>query len=205
MFRTAGRSAGFVGLCVANQINVRFEPAGPIEGAATRVRPLRSWSTEVYYLPDDTFPVAPAPVSTADRPTEDANCRSIDSRRTHIFLAPDPDVLARALAALSQARATASAGLSPVPLDCPSTEAGQPRLDEQRCLALIARIELDRVDRVSGCPGLEPWRCVIAEIGFDPGAGESEGTMAEIRIDDGGPGQSPVRITVSRIAPPLMP
>lgn len=204
MFRSIGRSSGLVGLCTSDQIQVRFAPAGPVQGAATRVRTDRSWSSPIFYLAEDAPASAPAAVSAEARPAADAACRAIDPRRTHIFLAPDPDLLARALAVLNQAVAAAGAGAPLAPLDCAATGwEGHAPLDPRQCTALIARIDVDLVDSAAPCPGAEPWGCTIVEIGLEP---DSEGIdRVELRIDDGGPGLPPARLAVSRIAPPPIP
>lgn len=203
MFRSIGRSSGLAGLCASDQIQVRFAPAGPVQGAATRVRTDRSWSSPIFYLAGEAA-AAPVAVSAEARPAADAACRAIDPRRTHIFLAPDPDLLARALSILTQAAAAARAGSPPAPLDCAATGwEGHAALDRRQCTALIAGIDVDLVDSAAPCPGAEPWRCTIVEIGLEPGSGEID--RIEVRIDDGGPGLPPARLAVSRIAPPPMP
>jgi hypothetical protein len=204
MFRSVGRSSGFVSLCSADQIQVRFAPAGPIQGAATRVRPDRSWSSPIFYLAGEAATAMPTAVSAEARPAADAACRAIDPRRTHIFLAPDPDLLARALSVLAQAVVAARAGAALAPLDCAATGwEGHAPLDSRQCAALIAGIDVDRVDSAAPCPGADPWRCTIVEIGLEPGSGPID--RVELRIDDGGPGLPPARLAVSRIAPALVP
>ena len=201
MFRSIGRSSGLVGLCASDQIQVRFAPVGPIQGAATRVRTERSWSSPIFYLADESVASTPTAVSAEARPAADAACRAIDPRRTHIFLAPEPDLLARALGALAQAAAAARTGAAWAPLDCAATGwQGHAPLDRRQCTALIAGIDIDLVDSAAPCPGAEPWRCTIVEIGLAPGSGPID--RIEVRIDDGGPGQKPARLVVTRIAPP---
>jgi hypothetical protein len=203
MFRSVGRSSGLAGLCASDQIQVRFAPAGPIQGAATRVRPDRSWSSPIFYLAGEAA-AAPAPLSAEARPAADTACRAIDPRRTHIFLAPDPDVLARALGVIAGAAAAARHGTMPAPLDCAATGwEGHAPLDHGRCAALVAGIDVNLVDSAAPCPGAEPWRCMIVEIGLEPGPAGID--RIELRIDDGGPGQPPARLVVTRIAPPPAP
>ncbi|HEY5712065.1 MAG TPA: hypothetical protein VIT38_09230 [Allosphingosinicella sp.] len=203
MFRSVGRSSSLAGLCAADQIQIRFAPAGPIQGAATRVRTDRSWSSPIFYLVESALAATPAAVPAAARPAADAACRAIDPRRIHIFLSPDPDLLARALGIVTQAAAAARAGTATAPLDCAATGwEGHAPLDTRQCSALIAGIDLERVDSAAPCPGAEPWRCTIVEIGLEPGSGPID--RIEVRIEDGGPGLPPARLAVGRIAPPPM-
>ena len=202
-WRAHGRSSGFAGLCVAEQILVRFAAGGNRPpGPATRVRPERTWSTPVYYLTDDRIAFPPAALADAARPAEDSNCRAIDPRHVHVFLTRDAERLARTLGLLSQAVDAARRGTARAPLDCADTGGeGQAPLDSTQCMALIARIELDRVDAVRPCPGAER-PCTIAEIGFDAPPGGI--ARVELVIDDQGDDRPPAGLVVHRLTLPAI-
>jgi hypothetical protein len=202
MFRSPGRSSGTAGLCVSDQIQMGFEPAGPIQGAATPVRPTRTWSSPIFYLANDRVALSAAPVGENARPAADAECRSIDPRHVHVFLARDPERLARTLAIVEQAIAAAQRGVTPVPIDCSATGGqGHVQLGTRECMALVARIEMDRADQVRPCPE-EAWNCTRIEISLDPPAGSID--LIELRILDGEPGAPPSRLIVTPIAPPSL-
>lgn len=197
-----GRSTGRAGLCQADQVGVQFEPAGPNRGAATLIRPSRSWSGPFFYLARPRVAPTGAPLAEAARPGQEAACRAIDPRGTHLFFARDPDTVAQALPAMAQAVGKARARRR-LPLDCTATGSTEAMpLNARRCRAFVARIDVTLAHMVSTCRSQAATRCFEAQLSFDPRSGPI--SWATFRIEDGGPGTVPARVAIIRMEPPLV-
>src|ERR1700710_483490 len=82
-FATVPGAANAEGLCETQWVTVYFEPAGPLRGADTPVRPRRINSSTAYIVRDlARFRAASSGDSESER-NADAACRAIDPRLAH--------------------------------------------------------------------------------------------------------------------------
>jgi hypothetical protein len=187
-FYTLPHGANIAGMCRTELMVVEFEPAGPLAGADTPVRPRRITSAPAYFVRDRARLRAgdPNEDEAEDDDRIDAACAAIDPRRAHIIRAQHEYQLGIGLQLLLDLAEAARAGRALVPLDCSSlAEIGTPLTDTQ-CLAEFARLGLDAVVLISPCDppaAIVCHRLFVGGYQVDLGMTPNNQRLARARID----------------------
>ncbi len=165
-FVTVPRAANAAGLCETQWVTVEFEPAGPLRGADTPVRPRRIDSETAYIVRDPARFRGGSDGGAGREASADAACRAIDPRHTHSIAARNEAFIQLGLSLLLSFIDVAKEGRAPAPLDCSETMVDGAPLGEARCLAEIGRLGVQDVGSIAMCePGPPSAQCYQIYIG----------------------------------------
>lgn len=140
------------GLCESTEVIVRFEPAGPVHGADTEVRPARLESATQYFVSDRRRVRTTAPFDEAEHERLEADCRRIDPRTRNLFSARRSDFALRGLRLVLDLVEAARDRRLAAPLDCTGmAPPGAPPLTAPACLRTVARLDPDHLLAVGIC------------------------------------------------------
>jgi len=151
-FMTISYASDVAGLCETLWVNVEFEPAGPLAGANTRVRPNGFTEHTIYLVGDLPRLLNLEGAEDDERPRLDASCARIDPRRVSTIAASDGAVAARAVRVVEDLLGAARAGRPVAALVCEGlVPPGQPPLSPAGCLQFVSRLRVDNVSAVYDC------------------------------------------------------
>jgi hypothetical protein len=164
-FYTLPHGANWPGLCETGLVTVEFEPAGPLAGADTSVRPRRISSASRYFPFDRALLLGR--VSRGDDGEEeaedeerdeadearraDAACAAIDPRVTGNFGAQHDYQAATAVRLLLELAEAARARRALVSLDCSALGPRDAGPSEAECIAAFATLDAAQLDWIATC------------------------------------------------------
>jgi hypothetical protein len=155
-FATVPRAANAEGLCETQWVTVYFEPAGPLRGADTPVRPRRVASVEGYIVRDLARIRADPAADAEDEPNADAACQAIDPRNAHRISGRSEFHVQSGLRAVLALIDAAKEGRTLVPLDCSEAMMDGAPLGDAACLAAVGRLGIGDISGISACDSAPP-------------------------------------------------
>jgi len=156
-FMTIPHGSGVAGLCETLWVDVRFEPAGPLSGANTPVRP-NGFTEHIVYLVGDLPRLMNLEGAEDDEIQRlDTHCAGIDPRTVSTIAATDGAAAARAVRVSEDLLSAARAG-RPVPaLVCEGlVPPGQPPSAASACLQFLSRLSAANISAVYDCTAPPP-------------------------------------------------
>lgn len=175
-FLTVPHAANIEGMCQTQVVVVEFEPAGPLAGPDTPVRPRRIRSAPAYFVRDQARLRAAHAGEAEDERRVDMACAAIDPRRVHTISARNDYQVGPALRLMLDVAEAARAGRPLVPLDCSAIMENGARLTEAQCLAEFARLGVDQVFSIWPC---DPPPGALVCHRLDAGGNQLDLLMAE--------------------------
>ncbi|MEA3015381.1 MAG: hypothetical protein QOI38_103 [Sphingomonadales bacterium] len=153
LFLTPAQYAGEAGLCATDQLVVRFEPVGPLDGADTPVRARRMELSTEYFVRDLGRIVAPVPAEDdeEEQRREERACAAADPRSFTRIRAQEGAIVVQGLRLASAVIRAAREGRALVPIACRLDDSEREASLQPDCLADIAALRLDRVNLIGDC------------------------------------------------------
>jgi hypothetical protein len=161
-FMTIPHASDVAGLCESLWVEVGFEPAGPLSGANTHVRPNGFTEHTIYLVGDLPRLLNLEGAEDDERPRLDARCAGIDPRSVSTIAASDGEVAARAVRLVEDLLGAARAGRPVAALVCENlVPPGEPPLAPAACLQFASRLRADNVFAVYDCTPPPPGHLVL--------------------------------------------
>jgi hypothetical protein len=156
-FLTIPHASDVPGLCETLWVNVSFEPAGPLSGADTQVRPNGFTEHTIYLIGDLPRLRNLEGAEDDERPRLDARCADIDPRSVSTIAAADGAMAARAVRLSEDLFGAARAGRPVGALVCEGlVPPGQPPSASAACLQFLSRLRTTNISAVYDCTAPPP-------------------------------------------------